>query len=103
MGNLTDFILGQVKWFAQSSGTTSNSVKHIPITRDSLKNCHYKGGKDLLSLYYHENPKTQLFQGKHLIAGGSSTFIGNKKTVIGDLCDNNATFTMVVRMEKISN
>ena len=33
--------------------------------------------------------KPQLFQGKHLIAGGSSsTFIGNKKTVIGDLCDN---------------
>ena len=77
---------GQVKWFAQSSGTTSNSVKHIPITKDSLNNCHYKGGKDLLSIYYHENPSTQLFQGKHLIAGGSSsTFIGNKKTVVGDL------------------
>jgi len=77
---------GKVKWFAQSSGTTNKQIKHIPITKDSLKKCHYKGGKDLLALYYNENPDTRLFNGKHLIAGGSSsTYIGNKKTVIGDL------------------
>ena len=77
---------GQVKWFAQSSGTSNKEIKHIPITKQSLWECHYKGGKDLLSLYYHENPSTQLFRGKHLIAGGTSfSFVGNKKTVIGDL------------------
>ena len=58
---------GKVKWFAQSSGTTCGTIKHIPITNESLKKCHYKGGKDLLSLYYHNNPNTQLFKGKHLI------------------------------------
>ena len=32
---------GKVKWFAQSSGTTNNQIKHIPITKESLKKCHY--------------------------------------------------------------
>ena len=45
---------GKVKWFAQSSGTSSNTIKHIPITIDSLKKCHYKGGKDLLAIYYRK-------------------------------------------------
>ena len=47
---------GKVHWFAQSSGTANKEIKHIPITKDSLVNCHYKGGKDLLALYYNENP-----------------------------------------------
>ena len=41
---------GKVKFFAQSSGTTNNVIKNIPVTLDSLKDCHYKGGKDLLKL-----------------------------------------------------
>ena len=77
---------GQVKWFAQSSGTSCGVVKHIPVTIEALKQCHYKGGKDLLSLYYHNNPNTKLFNGKHLIIGGSSTSLSNKSLpVIGDL------------------
>ncbi|MEC7005017.1 MAG: GH3 auxin-responsive promoter family protein [Bacteroidota bacterium] len=77
---------GYVSWFAQSSGTVSGVIKHIPISKESLMECHYKGGKDLLSLYYRENPSTSLFRGKHLIASGSlNSFTGNKKTIIGDL------------------
>ena len=38
----------QIKWFAQSSGTNSTVPKQIPITKENLQNCHYKGGKDLL-------------------------------------------------------
>ena len=77
---------GKVKWFAQSSGTTSGTVKHIPITIDSLRKCHYKGGKDLLSLYYHNNPNTKLFTGKHLIIGGSSSqIITTNDQKVGDL------------------
>ena len=34
---------GKVKWFAQSSGTSSNTIKHIPITIESLKNAITKG------------------------------------------------------------
>jgi hypothetical protein len=46
----------ETKWFAKSSGTTSDRSKLIPITRDSLEDCHQKGGKDLLALYYENHP-----------------------------------------------
>lgn len=62
----------EVKWFAKSSGTTSEKSKFIPVTKESLEDCHYKGGKDLLSIHYHNNPDTKLYKGKHLIVGGSS-------------------------------
>lgn len=61
----------EIKWFAKSSGTTSRS-KLIPVTKESLEECHYKGGKDLLSMYYHNHPNRKLYKGKHLIVGGSA-------------------------------
>jgi hypothetical protein len=63
---------GQTKWFAKSSGTTSSRVKLVPVTKESLMDCHYKGGKDLLALYYHNYPNRKLYKGKHLIIGGSA-------------------------------
>lgn len=60
------------KWFAKSSGTTSERSKFIPVTRESLEDCHYKGGKDLLALYYENFPNRKLYKGKHLIVGGSA-------------------------------
>ena len=76
----------QIKWYAQSSGTNSTKPKHIPISKENLQQCHYKGGKDLLALYYRENPNTKLFTGKHLIAGGSTALLpSSNKTHIGDL------------------
>lgn len=62
----------ETKWFAKSSGTTSGRSKLIPVTKESLEDCHYKGGKDLLSLYYNNHPTTRLYKGKHLIVGGSA-------------------------------
>lgn len=62
----------ETKWFAKSSGTTSSRSKLIPVTKESLEECHYKGGKDLLALYYHNFPNRKLYKGKHLIVGGSS-------------------------------
>jgi hypothetical protein len=59
------------KWFAKSSGTTQDKSKFIPITQESLEECHYKGGKDLLGLYYNNHPDTKLYYGKHLVVGGS--------------------------------
>lgn len=61
-----------VKWFAKSSGTTSDKSKFIPVTKESLEDCHYKGGKDLLSIHYNNYPDTKLYKGKHLVVGGSS-------------------------------
>jgi len=60
-----------VRWFAKSSGTTNDKSKFIPVTSEALEECHYKGGKDLLCMYFHNNPETQLFNGKLLTLGGS--------------------------------
>jgi len=62
---------GQVSWFAKSSGTTNARSKFIPVTKDSLEDCHYKGGKDMLSIYANLYPETKLFSGKALSIGGS--------------------------------
>ena len=63
---------GITSWFAKSSGTTSDRSKFIPVTKDSLFECHYKGGKDLLALYYTNYPDRKLYNAKHLIIGGSA-------------------------------
>ncbi|MDX2360507.1 MAG: GH3 auxin-responsive promoter family protein [Crocinitomicaceae bacterium] len=61
----------ETKWFAKSSGTTTAN-KLIPVTKESLDGCHYKGGKDLLAMYYDNHPNRKLYNGKHLIIGGST-------------------------------
>ena len=76
----------EIKWFAKSSGTTTGKSKLIPVSIEALEECHYKGGKDLLSLYYVNHPGTQLFKGKHLIVGGSSQINHfHKNSYFGDL------------------
>lgn len=61
-----------IKWFAQSSGTTSDKSKFIPVSEASLFDCHYKGGKDMLSIYCNWFENTQVFTGKTITMGGSS-------------------------------
>ncbi|PRY15050.1 GH3 auxin-responsive promoter [Pontibacter ummariensis] len=61
----------KVEWFAKSSGTTNARSKFIPVTPESLEDCHYKGGKDLLSIYVNLYPESKLFKGKGLSIGGS--------------------------------
>ncbi|MCB0760965.1 MAG: GH3 auxin-responsive promoter family protein [Flavobacteriales bacterium] len=76
----------RTRWFAKSSGTTSDRSKYIPVTKEALEDCHYKGGKDLLAMYYHNHPDASLYKGKHLVMGGSSEFIGaDKERYVGDL------------------
>ena len=60
-----------IKWFAKSSGTTNAKSKFIPISYESLEDCHYKAGKDMLSLYFNNNIYSQLLVGKCLRLGGS--------------------------------
>ena len=62
----------EIKWFAKSSGTTSDKSKFIPVSKESLEDCHYKGGKDLISIYYNYQPESKLFTGRGLVLGGSS-------------------------------
>jgi hypothetical protein len=75
-----------VKWFAKSSGTTSDKSKFIPITEESLEDCHYQAAKDVLALYYKFNNDSDLLTGKGLVIGGShqiSKF--NDDISVGDL------------------
>ena len=60
-----------VSWFAKSSGTTNARSKFIPVTKEILKTCHYRGGFDSVALYMHNNPQTRFFSKKGLILGGS--------------------------------
>ena len=61
----------EIRWFAKSSGTTSSRSKFIPVSRESLDGCHYKGAKDLIAIYLNNFPDSRLFTGKGLIIGGS--------------------------------
>lgn len=78
---------GRVRWFAMSSGTTSDRSKYIPMSPESLKKCHYKGGKDMVALYLAQCEKSSLYQGKSLVLGGSSQIRDTEsgKAHIGDL------------------
>jgi hypothetical protein len=77
----------EIKWFAKSSGTTSSKSKFIPVSNSALDECHFKGGKDMLSLYIHNNPESMIFDGKGLVMGGSHNIseINNDSYYDGDL------------------
>ncbi len=60
-----------IRWFAKSSGTTSEKSKFIPVSDESLEENHYQGAKDVLTLYYGTNPDSDLLSGKGLVIGGS--------------------------------
>jgi len=74
-----------IKWFAKSSGTTSDRSKFIPVSQEALEDCHYTGGKDLISIYCHNRPDNNVFEGKGLVLGGSHQINALGKTSSGDL------------------
>jgi len=76
---------GIVNWFAKSSGTTQEKSKFIPITQESLKMCHFKAGKDMLSIYLNNYPDSRILNGKSLMIGGSTSINKIKSFYSGDL------------------
>ncbi len=82
----------EIKWFSKSSGTTNQRSKFIPVSEEALRECHFKGGKDLISIYVNNYPDSKLFDGKGLAVGGShqineydsstSSFYGDVSAVI---------------------
>jgi len=76
----------EIKWFAKSSGTTGAKSKFIPVSIESLEDCHYKGGKDLLAMYVNSHPNSEIYSGKTLTIGGSSEINQfNSDAYYGDL------------------
>lgn len=77
---------GETKWFAKSSGTTSTKSKFIPISTESLEECHYKAAKDILAIYSFNYPDNKIFSGKALTLGGSNRINQfSNKSIYGDL------------------
>jgi len=74
-----------IKWFAKSSGTTNAKSKFIPVSIESLEDCHYAASKDLLCMYLNNNEDSQLFNGKSLRLGGSKELYKENGTAFGDL------------------
>jgi len=77
----------EVKWFAKSSGTTSDKSKFIPVSPQSLDGCHYNGGRDMVTIHCVNNPETNLFTGKNLALGGShqTDYFGDYQSFHGDV------------------
>ncbi|MEQ9217770.1 MAG: GH3 auxin-responsive promoter family protein [Cyclobacteriaceae bacterium] len=78
----------EIRWFAKSSGTTNARSKFIPVSNEALEECHYKGGKDLLSIYVNNFPESKMFTGKNLVIGGSqqvNQFDENARSYYGDV------------------
>ncbi|MCK4748495.1 MAG: GH3 auxin-responsive promoter family protein, partial [Bacteroidales bacterium] len=61
----------EIKWFAKSSGTTSDKSKFIPVSWEALENCHFRGGKDAFAIYSQNYPENKMLTGKGLTLGGS--------------------------------
>ncbi len=78
---------GEIRWFAKSSGTTSAKSKFIPVSREALEECHFKGGKDVVMLYLNNhNPESDMLTGKCLTLGGSHQINKfNSDSYFGDL------------------
>ncbi|MGB5980841.1 MAG: GH3 auxin-responsive promoter family protein [Nonlabens sp.] len=75
----------EIRWFAMSSGTTNSKSKFIPVSQESLEDCHYAAAKDLLCMYLNNNPYSKLFKGKGLRLGGSKQLDKRSGTAAGDL------------------
>lgn len=76
----------EINWFAKSSGTTNDRSKFIPVSSESLEECHFKGGKDMLSIYCNNRPDSMIFTGKSLALGGSHQVnMMNENIFYGDL------------------
>lgn len=82
----------EIKWFSKSSGTTASKSKLIPVSEESLEECHYKGGKDMLALYINNYEDSQIFSGTSLALGGSAQendsnsdiFVGDVSAILID-------------------
>jgi len=75
----------KIKWYAKSSGTTNAKSKFIPVSDEAIKQCHFKGGKDMLTLFIDNNRNAKLFTGKNLRLGGSNAVYQNNESCFGDL------------------
>jgi len=98
----------EITWFAKSSGTTNARSKFIPVSQEALDDCHFKGGKDLISIYVNNCPETKMFTGKGLTIGGShqiNEFDPDSNSYYGDvsavIMQNLPLWAQIIRTPKL--
>ena len=75
---------GKVKYFGLTSGTSNDSSKRVPLTRDMIKSIRRTGIRQLLSLAEFDLPPF-FFEKSVLMLGGSTTLVKMEKYFEGDL------------------
>lgn len=75
---------GKVKYFGLTSGTSNDSSKRVPLTRDMIKSIRRTGIRQFLSLAELELPP-YFFEKSILMLGGSTTLVKMEKYFEGDL------------------
>ena len=77
---------GEIKWFAKSSGTTSDKSKFIPVSQEAIDESHFRGGKDVMYFNEYLYPENRVLKGKSLIIGGSHKINNfSNESYFGDL------------------
>lgn len=76
---------GRIKYFALSSGTTTGKSKYIPLSNEIIKR-NRQAGLDCISFYLNNTNDTDLFKGKLLFLGGSTSLTPLKNGIsAGDM------------------
>jgi hypothetical protein len=75
---------GKVKFFGLTSGTSNDSSKRVPLTRDMIRSIRRTGIRQLLSLAELELPP-YFYEKSVLMLGGSTTLVKMEKYFEGDL------------------
>jgi hypothetical protein len=96
-----------VEWFAKSSGTTNDKSKFIPLTKESIEDNHFQASKDVLTIYYHDLPDSDLLTGKGLVIGGSHQVHPIKENIqygdlSGVLLQNSPFWSSLIRTPELS-
>jgi hypothetical protein len=75
---------GKVKFFGLTSGTSNDSSKRVPLTRDMLRSIRRTGIRQFLSLAEFDLPP-YFYEKSILMLGGSTTLVKIEKYFEGDL------------------
>ncbi len=75
---------GKVKYFGLTSGTSNDSSKRVPITRDMIRSIRRTGTRQLVSLAGFNLPH-DFYEKSILMLGGSTTLVKSEKFFEGDL------------------
>jgi hypothetical protein len=77
---------GKIKYFSKSSGTTNAKNKFIPVSKESLEENHFMGGRDLLGVYLTLNPNSKIgFESILPISGSLQDVNESADTQAGDI------------------